>query len=164
MMPPVADGTVLSDRALNRALLARQHLLSRTGGSVLDLVEHLVGLQAQEPQEPYVGVWSRLDDFVPADLADLLEQRTAVRVLLMRRTLHLVSARDCLALRRLHDPMLVARMRGTLEPPPSRRRRGRTGRRRRTPLRRCAAHVDGGGQGRRPPVAAGSVSATSATR
>ena len=114
MMPPVADGTVLSARALNRALLARQHLLSRTGGSVLDLVEHLVGLQAQEPQEPYVGVWSRLDDFVPADLADLLEQRTAVRVLLMRRTLHLVSARDCLALRRLHDPMLVARMRGTL--------------------------------------------------
>src|SRR3954451_6263935 len=114
MMPPVADGRVLSARALNRALLARQHLLTRTGGSVLDLVEHLVGLQAQEPQEPYVGVWSRLDDFVPTDLADLLEQRTAVRVLLMRRTLHLVSARDCLALRRLHDPMLVARMRGTL--------------------------------------------------
>ena len=114
MMPPVADGTVLSACALNRALLARQHLLTRTGGSALDLVEHLVGLQAQEPQEPYVGVWSRLDDFVPADLADLLEQRTAVRVLLMRRTLHLVSARDCLALRRLHDPMLVARMRGAL--------------------------------------------------
>ena len=46
------DGSVLGVRALNRALLARQHLLGRTDGSVLDLVEHLVGLQAQEPQEP----------------------------------------------------------------------------------------------------------------
>ena len=81
---------------------------------MLDLVEHLVGLQAQEPQEPYVGVWSRLRRFAPEQLSGLLEARTAVRTLLMRRTLHLVSARDCLALRSLHDPMLVARMRGTL--------------------------------------------------
>ena len=108
------DGAVLGPRALNRALLARQHLLVRADVPVLDLVEHLVGLQAQEPQEPYVGVWSRLHGFAPAQLSGLLEARTAVRTLLMRRTLHLVSARDCLALRRLHDPMLVARMRGTL--------------------------------------------------
>ena len=105
---------MLGPRALNRALLARQHLLTRAEGPVLTLLEHLVGLQAQEPQEPYVGVWSRLCDFVPADLSGLLAGRDAVRVLLVRRTLHLVSARDCLRLRRLHDPMLVARMRGTL--------------------------------------------------
>ena len=106
---------MLGTRALNRALLARQHLLTRAEGPVLDLLEHLVGLQAQEPQEPYVGVWSRLRGFAPADdLSGLLVRREAVRVLLMRRTLHLVSARDCLRLRRLHDPMLVARMRGTL--------------------------------------------------
>ena len=105
---------VLSERALNRALLARQRLHSRHAGSALDLVEHLVGLQAQEPQEPYVGMWSRLRDLDPAAASDLLERRVLVRTLLMRRTLHLVSARDCLALRRLHDPMLVARMRGTL--------------------------------------------------
>ena len=105
---------MLETRALNRALLTRQHLLARAEGPVLDLLEHLVGLQAQEPQEPYVGVWSRLRDFAPADLSGLLARREAVRVLLMRRTLHLVSARDCLRLRRLHDPMLVARMRGTL--------------------------------------------------
>ena len=108
------DGAVLGTRALNRALLARQHLLARADGSALDLVEHLVGLQAQEPQEPYVGVWSRLRDVAPASLSGLLERRLAVRTLLMRRTLHVVSARDCLALRGLHDPMLVARMRGTL--------------------------------------------------
>jgi len=108
------DGAVLGARALNRALLARQHLLARADLPVLDLVEHLVGLQAQEPQEPYVGVWSRLRDVAPASLSGLLERRLAVRTLLMRRTLHVVSARDCLALRGLHDPMLVARMRGTL--------------------------------------------------
>jgi hypothetical protein len=110
----VEDGAVLGTRALNRALLARQYLLARADGPALDLLEHLVGLQAQEPQEPYVGVWSRLRDFLPAELSELLAPREAVRVLLMRRTLHLVSARDCLGLRRLHDPMLVARMRGTL--------------------------------------------------
>ena len=88
------DGAVLGTRALNRALLALQHLLVRADVPVLDLVEHLVGLQAQEPQEPYVGVWSRLHGFEPAQLSGLLEARTA--------------------LRRLHDPMLVARMRGTL--------------------------------------------------
>jgi hypothetical protein len=101
-------------RALNRALLARQHLLARHSGTALDMVEHLVGLQAQEPQEPYVELWSRLRNFAPDDLCGLLERRDAVRVLLMRRTLHLVSVRDVLALRGLHDPMLVTRMRRTL--------------------------------------------------
>ena len=69
---------VLSERALNRALLARQHLLARHAGSALDLVEHLVGLQAQEPQEPYVGMWSRLRDLDPAAASDLLERRVLV--------------------------------------------------------------------------------------
>ena len=147
---------MLGTRALNRALLARQHLLARAEGPVLDLLEHLVGLQAQEPQEPYVGVWSRLRDVAPADLSGLLARREAVRVLLMRRTLHLVSARDCLRLRRLHDPMLVARMRGTFGrrlPGVDEAELAAAGR---TPVRRCAEHVDGGrpGVGHRWPQAA----------
>jgi hypothetical protein len=108
------SGTVLDDRALNRSLLARQLLLERADLSVLGALEHLVGLQAQEPLEPYVGLWSRVRHFEPAELVELLTSRSAVRTLLMRRTLHLVTADDCLALRALHQPMLVKRMRGTL--------------------------------------------------
>ena len=57
--------TVLSRRALNRALLARQLLLERTSIPVPDVVEHLLGLQAQAPMPPYYGLWSRLTDFDP---------------------------------------------------------------------------------------------------
>ena len=60
-------------------------------------MRHLVGLQAQEPQEPYVGLWTRLTGFVPGDLITLLESRAAVRAsTLLRGTLHLVTAADCL--------------------------------------------------------------------
>ena len=88
---------VLSVRALNRALLERQGLLSRQRIAPLGMVERLVGLQAQVPENPYVALWSRLARFAPADLSGLIECRAAVRAQLMRATIHLVSARDCLA-------------------------------------------------------------------
>ncbi|MBM2621043.1 AlkZ family DNA glycosylase [Actinoplanes sp. LDG1-06] len=103
--------TVLDNRALNRALLARQMLDRRHDRTAFDAIAHLCGLQAQEPHEPYVGLWSRLDGFRPAELVELLETRRVVRTLLMRRTIHLVTAEDCLALRGLHQPMLEARVR-----------------------------------------------------
>jgi len=98
---------VLSDRALNRALLARQGLLERTRRPVLELVEHLVGLQAQEPANPYVALWSRLERFDPHELSALVADRRAVRAQLMRATIHLVSARDCRALQPLVAPVLA---------------------------------------------------------
>jgi DNA glycosylase AlkZ-like len=69
---------VLSNRVLNRATLARQLQLERSPMPVLDAVEHLVGLQAQEPLNPYTGLWSRLQAFEPGSLATLLEQRKVV--------------------------------------------------------------------------------------
>jgi Winged helix DNA-binding domain len=97
---------VLSERALNRATLERQLLLRRSSISALDAVEHLVGLQAQLPLNPYTGLWSRLDRFQPDELSELLVQRRAVRIVVMRATLHLVSADDCLLLRPLMQPVI----------------------------------------------------------
>ncbi|MGW2053905.1 winged helix DNA-binding domain-containing protein [Streptomyces sp. NPDC001840] len=105
--------TVLSTRALNRATLARQLLLDRADIPLLDAVAHLGGLQAQEPQEPFTGLWSRLRAFDPAALDGLLTGRSVVRTHLMRRTVHLVTADDVLAWRARHDAMLRQRVLGT---------------------------------------------------
>ncbi|MFG2617104.1 winged helix DNA-binding domain-containing protein [Streptomyces sp. NPDC048507] len=104
--------TVLDDRTLGRATLARQLLLERAGLPALDAVAHLAGLQAQEPQEPFTGLWSRLRGFDPAELSGLLTGRKAVRTHLMRRTVHLVTAEDALAWRSRHDAMLRRRVLG----------------------------------------------------
>ncbi len=104
---------VLRRRTLNRTLLERQLLLRRVPGPgesgpdrVLAALEHLAGLQAQAPFPPYYGLWSRLAGFQPAELANLLTGRLAVRIALMRGTLHLVSARDSLMIRPLVQPVL----------------------------------------------------------
>ncbi len=104
----------LSRRALNRALLARQLLLRRERRPVLEAVEHLTGLQAQEPKDPYVALWTRLDAFDPAELERLLLERQVARAPLMRATIHLMTARDCLALRPLLQPAHDRTLRGSL--------------------------------------------------
>jgi hypothetical protein len=101
---------ILSSRALNRALLARQGLLERLQMPVPDAIEHLVGLQAQSPNAPYFGLWSRVQGFTTDDLAGLLERREVVRTVLMRSTVHLVSGRDARFLRPLLAPMLERRL------------------------------------------------------
>ncbi|RZQ60140.1 winged helix DNA-binding domain-containing protein [Amycolatopsis suaedae] len=105
--------TVLDTRALNRATLARQLLLDRADMSPFDAVAHLCGMQAQEPQEPFTGLWSRLRAFDPATLSSLLTGRRVVRTHLMRRTVHLLTAEDVLAWRSRHDAMLRQRLLAT---------------------------------------------------
>ena len=103
---------VLSRRALNRALLARQLLLERHELSVPAAIERLAGMQSQAPRTPYVGLWTRLAGFDPAALERLMLRRRAVRLVLMRRTLHLVTAHDCLAWWPLVQPVVAASVNG----------------------------------------------------
>ncbi|AQZ61595.1 unnamed protein product [[Actinomadura] parvosata subsp. kistnae] len=99
---------MLSLRDLNRATLARQHLLSRHDGDAADVVHRLVGLQAQEPRPPYLGVWTRLEGFRRADLHAALHARTLVRATMWRATLHLMTAADFAAFRPVVAPVLAA--------------------------------------------------------
>ena len=96
-VPP--EGAILDRRTLNRTLLARQHLLQPTTAGPAAVIEHLVGMQAQVPRDPYIGLWSRLSRFDPESVETLLLERQAVRMTLMRTTLHLVTAGDARQLR-----------------------------------------------------------------
>src|SRR5262249_48939620 len=90
----------LSYRALNRAMLDRQLLLAGAETNpALAAIRPLIGLQAQAPNAPYVGLWSRLAGFEPTELSDLMQARQAVRIPVMRGTIHLVTAGDALTLR-----------------------------------------------------------------
>src|SRR5712691_6194622 len=84
----------LTQRELNRALLARQLLLQRARTTLPLALERMGGLQAQYAPSMYVGLWSRVADFERDDLTRALERRTVVQATLMRATIHLVSARD----------------------------------------------------------------------
>ena len=90
---------------LNRTLLTRQHLLERTTMPVPAMVEHLVGLQAQENQPPYLALAARLEGFDPYDVTHGLESTTLVRLLTLRSTVHLLVADDALMLRRFTRPV-----------------------------------------------------------
>ncbi|HEX6050880.1 MAG TPA: winged helix DNA-binding domain-containing protein [Gemmatimonadaceae bacterium] len=106
--------TTISNRALNRALLARQMLLAREETTALDAIARLVALQAQLARPPFVGLWTRVDGFRRTDLADALSDRRVVRVTSLRGTLHLMTAADYVTLRGALQPMLTRGMQGIL--------------------------------------------------
>jgi hypothetical protein len=95
---PVATGSTsertLSQRELNRALLARQLLLERSTGSIEAVVERVGGLQTQYAPSGYVGLWTRLAGFERNDLTRALEDRSVIQATLMRTTIHIVSRRE----------------------------------------------------------------------
>jgi hypothetical protein len=85
---------VLTLRELNRATLARQLLLERKRVAPAALIERLVGMQAQWPSAPYVGIWTRATGFRREALERELTRGTVVKATVMRQTLHLVTRRD----------------------------------------------------------------------
>ena len=84
----------LSQRELNRALLARQMLLERARLSLPRALERMCGLQAQYAPSMYIGLWSRIERLRRESVTRALERRTLVQATLMRATIHLVSWRD----------------------------------------------------------------------
>jgi winged helix DNA-binding protein len=104
---------VLSTRALNRALLERQMLLERSTMSASRAIEHLVGIQAQVPNAPYLALWTRIENFRHDALTRLITTRRVVRTALMRSTIHMVTARDCLELRPIVQPAIVRGLKGS---------------------------------------------------
>ncbi|MEU6997222.1 winged helix DNA-binding domain-containing protein [Nonomuraea sp. NPDC046570] len=98
---------VLTLRRLNRTLLQRQHLLERsTTLSALQMVGHLLAMQSQEPNWPYIGLWTRLANFTHADLTALLDDRMVVRSTMIRTTQHLATAELFATLRPVVQPAL----------------------------------------------------------
>jgi hypothetical protein len=85
---------VLSQRDLNRALLARQFLLERKRMSIPKALEQVGGLQTQYAPSGYVGLWTRLEGFERDALTRALVRRSVVQTTLMRVTIHLVSAKE----------------------------------------------------------------------
>jgi winged helix DNA-binding protein len=84
----------LSERELNRALLARQFLLERAGSPLPRALERMGGLQAQYAPSMYIGLWSRVEAFERSALTRALQRKSVVQGTLMRATIHLVSRSD----------------------------------------------------------------------
>lgn len=85
---------ILTQRALNRALLARQMLVERSTLPLERVVERMGGIQMQYAPAGYIGLWSRMRDFDRPMLTEALEERRLVQATLMRATIHTVSAAD----------------------------------------------------------------------
>ncbi|MGW4739348.1 winged helix DNA-binding domain-containing protein [Nocardia xishanensis] len=100
--------TELSLRELNRTLLLRQKLAERVDLTPFELVKHLVAVQGQEPNWPYIGLWTRLAGFGHEDLAALLRDRKLVRSTMIRRTVHLADSADFRWLRPTVQPVVDA--------------------------------------------------------
>lgn len=104
----IVEMTTISLRTLTRTLWLRQQLVPghRVVHGVPQVVEHLIGLQAQDNLPPYLSLAARVEGFSPAGLSDRLEDRTLVRFFSMRGTVHVLTAADALLLRPWVQPAL----------------------------------------------------------
>src|SRR5205814_10609079 len=84
----------LTERELNRALLARQLLLERSVVPLTRAIEAVGGLQTQYAPSGYIGLWTRTTGFERSSLTRALEERRVIQGTLMRVTIHMVTRRD----------------------------------------------------------------------
>lgn len=99
---------VLSLRQINRATLARQMLLERSGVGAASAISQLVSLQAQIPKPPFIGLWTRLEAFEKDQLLAALRDRSVVRApAMMRHTVHVMASEDFLRFRTTIQPALT---------------------------------------------------------
>ena len=103
---------LLSQRQLNRTLLARQHLSRRVDWPPKTMIARLVGLQAQAPDAPYVALWNRLRDYRPDALSAMVAERRLLRLTMMRSTIHLIDRDEGLRFRPLLQPMIMGKVMG----------------------------------------------------
>jgi hypothetical protein len=117
--PSLSPKTTLTDRALNRALLARQGLLEplRHRGAA-EAVRSVLSLQAQHPEWPPVALASRVTSRAAANLRTALEARELVRASLMRITIHVVHVDDLPAMLAACRPMRLQQLRLILREDP----------------------------------------------
>ncbi len=85
---------VLTVRARNRTLLARQLLLERHSLAIPQALERMAGIQNQYAPNAYLRLWSCLEGFRAKDLTAAYEASQVVQATLMRGTIHTVSAAD----------------------------------------------------------------------
>ncbi|TQL67728.1 winged helix DNA-binding protein [Nocardioides albertanoniae] len=96
---------ILTERRLNRTLLLRQHLLSRVAMTPAEMIEHLVGLQAQDQLPPFFALAARLESLDPYALSAQLEASELVRLSSLRSTIHMHTAADAALIRAWTQPV-----------------------------------------------------------
>ncbi len=100
----------ISMREWNRTLLSRQFLLERVDLPAMEVLDRCVGLQSQEPQAAFFGLWSRIEGFRPAELDALMTERQVVRMASLRSTVFLMSTEDARWVRPTGQPALDAEL------------------------------------------------------
>ena len=72
------------------------------------------GYRRRSRGTPYYALWSRLDGFDPDELGGMIERFEAVRMGVMRGTIHLMTARDALVLRGVMAPVMSGTYRSSM--------------------------------------------------
>ncbi|MGF1666385.1 MAG: winged helix DNA-binding domain-containing protein [Acidimicrobiia bacterium] len=86
--------TVITADRMNRAVLVRQRLVTRSRAPIAKVLESVGGLQTQYAPSGYVGLWSRMELPDRHKLTDALVDGRVIQGTLMRSTIHMVSNRD----------------------------------------------------------------------